>query len=179
MRLKLLGLILFLYSIPIFALTFYAKTAMTEQSRWMLFSSGWGLAIFGSTVLYWMLCRWEWNIKARYEKTEKVVDVQEKYIDVQKLLQENLEEFEKIKEENNRKEKIIEDLEKQFQLLQVNHESEREHKQKELDALHFAINEKSFLIKERENHIIHLEEKEKDLQYEIKTLLQLSTTFRK
>lgn len=180
LKLKLLGFILILYFIPILSLIFSTKTVMTAQSRWVLFSNGWGLAIFGSAVLYWILFRWEQNNtpKQSSDLEESVKEdekhLQEQYLDLQNLLQVNLKEFEKMKEEHKLKEEFIYHLEQKLQEIQVNYKNEVEQKQKELTTLYHTINEQAALIEHHQDHIINLQDKERDLQYEIKTLLHFS-----
>ena len=179
LRLRVLGFILILYFIPILSLIFSTKTVMTAQSRWVLFSNGWGLAIFGSAVLYWILFRWEKNNTLKQSHSEEDVKEEEKYLekkylDLQNLLEVNLKECEKVKEDHKLKEETIFCLEQKLQEAQVNYKNELEQKQKDLETLYYKINEQTALIEHHQEQIIHLQDKERDLQYEIKTLLHFS-----
>jgi PAS domain-containing protein len=194
------GMIL-LYLLPILVLSGYSATMLPLAKSWRLLMFALVLSIFGSLIMYWLLQRWEERLLPSpvpqetaplFEKPKEVIQ-QEAVIDVSKsLLEEELENlklhFQDQFEELGHKEQQIQELTKELDSLsqeynQTLHElnyykkttlEQLEHKESLLTSHNQTIIEQQASLEKKQQQIVQLETKIRDLNYEIKTLLRLA-----
>lgn len=167
-RYSLAALILILYLIPILLLTGYRMRLMPAQGSWSLFTIGLLSGISGTAILCVLLIRWEnWIITLTTKTPEQdkaaaaiLEELKLAHEKAQSVLQEELtakmEEFQKLHA-------LIHDLEDTKNIHLQNEENYQK-----------TIREQQGDIEQQKQQIELLENKEKELQYEINTLLQVS-----
>lgn len=175
--------ILFLYLFPLLLIS-----SSYLSKSWDRFSLGLLVASFGTCLLFLLLFRREKTLqyKEAIPPSRKIDDVPPLLESPVARVEEDLlkqQEFEKLKEEVEHLELDKRALQKQ--LDQVSHELEvchqtfqeqSERKETAYRELQQALSEQRAIVERHQQHISILETKERDLHYEIKTLLQLATT---
>lgn len=191
-RTSIVGSILFFYLLPIFLMSWYGMNRMTGNDSWRFFTIGVVIAFFGSLILYMLMCRKEKEEKKEHDQplipeqiqtgpspqeqtlTESLTELQHKHEQVLSELtqvQAALEVFRQDKETYQ-----VEALkEKQeFENYKLAIEAQIQRKDELLEESQQATREQRLLNEKHLQHIAALENKERDLHYELKTLLQLT-----
>lgn len=182
------------YLVPVFIYSLYAVRHFSSAASWGILSLGLILSLFGSLLLILLLRHGELFMRRCMEH------VQEKKAPSPSLSAENgdeeqllehyetqLQELQKVLQETEslcqERELALQQMHEQNEKLQ-NHSgtldeqvkcssSEVEHKDQLLKEYQQTIAEQRSVIEKKQQHILKLENKVQDLNYEVKTLLQL------
>ena len=175
--------VLFLYFIPIVLLLLIGP-----MRPWAFFASGLGMAFIGALVWFLLLARHEQESKEGIEtinhvspdsadaiqkNNQELILLQERYQEAVNDLQGIRKQHEELVGENEKvkahRDQLVEMTVKQSQQLQSLQSYAELIQEKEL-----TIQELKILLQKHQEHVVLLETKEQDLQYEIKTLLELT-----
>lgn len=204
-RYRLIPSILFFYLLPILCLSAYSLSLSSEERSWSLFALGLIISFCGSTLLYLLLVRWESSLTPHQEPVaaakippppipEPTIIVKEPDPKEQERLieeavtmwqQKNNELSHELTERQTELLQMRKDYENvQHQLQSIKHEYatfqdgvliQLDQKDQQISQHLQTLLEHRTLIEKHQQHISLLETKEKDLSYEIKTLLHLAT----
>lgn len=182
--------IILLYLIPVSILSGYSLNLMSLNRSWNLFSLGLMMAACGSIALFLMMSRWSndvqketvpSNLPENIEISEEnmpegeITNWQQKYDQLQLELTKCQEDIQKILQEKEhslkREEIAIQELETYRNAV----EEQLQHKERLLQESQHLGREQRSLIEKHQQQISILESKERDLHYELQTLLQLTS----
>lgn len=168
--------ILFFYFLPLFFISSYALAFIGPDRGWKVFSFGLFITFCGSSCLNWILHRWESSIQppppppAEPPQIIKI-DNQAEINELKEVIRQKSEEFEKAQLDHQR------ELNQQRTELEYNWKTLQEtldQKTTQLAALQQTLQDQQQTIDKKHHLISQLETKVSDLNYEIKTLIQLT-----
>lgn len=178
------GAVLTCYLIPLLIQALVASRLVDAGPAWTLFSLGLSLALCGSIPLFLLLREWQLRTDSQLPNTEtdplfqnpgeaSIDDSQETIHRLDAELARSEHQLKQLAKDRAEMIKRIEELE--ADLDRANHESSLEIKQKESLATEHAqtIQEQRGIIERKQAYILKLENKVRDLSYEVKTLLTL------
>lgn len=194
-RQNVTGSIFLLYLLPFFLLTLYSMDLLSPERSWKTLSAGLLLSALGTFSLFHLLESWESQIRQRakiYAEAEAVgsappideqdfsemetslSELQSKYSDALAELGEITEELSK---EQAERDKILHeklDLMDEFAAYKSEHQEEIEQKKVLINEYQETIREQREVIEKKNEQITELDSKVSDLNYEVKTLLNLA-----
>ncbi|MBA3956926.1 MAG: hypothetical protein H0X51_00825 [Parachlamydiaceae bacterium] len=197
-RADIAAVILIVYFLPIIALSGYGVSLMPLKQGWNLFSIGIAGSFIGSLALFIMICRWNAlrtpteapvaqeieSIAEEIEPTDipvtdhleqAITEWQQKYESQLTELQrkeEELRQFQETQEQTQQQQTLIS---QELETYRNASEEQLQFKEQTLQESQQLVREQRAQIEKQQQHIAFLESKERDLHYEIKTLLQLTS----
>jgi hypothetical protein len=194
-RTKLALIIVMLYLFPIVLLSAYSLGLMPSNSSWNIFSIGLLSGFSGSGILYVLICQWERKI--RFEKLSRAPIIKQETLPKPLSLDEGIQE-ELLNEWQINQSKLLAEIQaKEMDLQRAYQDQEQCHQHKLLAVQELEIYKKSVqdqfqqkdrllkdfqqtieaqneYIEQQRQQIAALESREKDLSYELKTLLHVT-----
>ncbi len=188
-RLHLSGLIVLLYFLSIFALAIFPEKRFTTLFYGILVAS------VGSITVFLLLRQWEKNAKNQrpapiqqtppveppFVDTNHITELENALADSQAKNQEliikqnTLEDtLQKLDQEKAQFEHKIEDIRHEFNSHRAESDEELRRKTTLLSEYQETINQQRNVIRKKQEQVSELESKVRDLNYEVKTLLQLA-----
>jgi chromosome segregation ATPase len=189
------GLILALYIIPFWLLSFYA---IWVSDRWIFFILALLMSSAGAFAIYLLLNRWENSLKPQEEEIppppspiaiEADFTPYIQHIEaLQQALQEVLQKQEGLEKENSAKQILLQNLhrekeqieqqlvtvQQEYAVFQRNVHEQIEHHKALIAEQQRTIGELRDQLEKKQQYIQQLETKTRDLNYELKTLLQIA-----
>ena len=167
--------ILLFYFLPLFFLSSYALALIGPDRGWKLFSSGLLLASCGTLCLHCILKQWDRKSTPMPIPSEPpqiiTIDNQAEIEELESALQAKSEELEQLHQDHYR------ELEQQRMELEYQWKSRQEaleQKTSQLNSIQQTLQDQQSIIDKKHQLISQLETKVSDLNYEIKTLIQLT-----
>jgi hypothetical protein len=192
-RASMAAAIIFFYLLPILVLSAYSLGLMPANSSWSIFSIGLVAGLCGAGILYILLCQWESSLR---DKLTSEVIVKKKIPEPPKpVAPEQNFQFEELQ---TRQSKLMADIQAKEDDLQRAHQDQEQchyHMQQAIQELEvyknstleqfqqrdqllkdyqLTIEAQKEMIEQQQQQINALESREKDLSYELKTLLQVT-----
>lgn len=180
-RNSIAGPLLFFYLLPVILLSWYSLERMPPTSSWKIFAIGLLTASCGCLVLYLLMSQNQVVSIKEVQEVPVMPDTEQQEVDAEtKRQNEHLAQAnESLNTDLTNIKQEYEMLKNQHQQILQEHESYRQgieaqlHRKDEiLQGSHHLMREQKTLIDKHVQHIAFLENKERDLHFELKTLLQ-------
>jgi hypothetical protein len=181
------AVVFFLYLFPIILLSIYGLGEMPPNSNWNIFAIGLFGGIVGSITLFWLMHSWSEALK---KSIEPVLDAPKTVSSIKDVVENEKEssehsdlfarmslqstDLQRLSQENEQSQKKVELALQELDSYKNKSNNEIQQREKKIQDCQNMLLEQSALIDKQKIQITKLEEREKDLTFEVKTLLKLT-----
>lgn len=176
---NLTAIVFFLYLFPILLLSIYGLGQMPQSSTWNLFSMGLLVGIVGSILLFWMMNSWSSTLKVNVEPVlisseNKTIETPNEHSELFEKMSTQSTDLQRISLENEQAQRKVVSALLELESYKKKSTDEIQQRERRIQDCQDMLMEQSALINTQKVQITKLEEREKELAFEVKTLLKLT-----
>lgn len=169
---NIIALVFFLYLFPIVLLTIYCLSIMPSNSSWGVFSIGLFGGILGSICFFWVLQNWSKTLSPQVSNQAPIHSNDHEQLLVK--INTQSEDLQRIRQESEQGQVRVQSALQELETYKERSNSELRQREELLKECQSTLLEQRSLIEKQQHKISQLETRERELSFEVKTLLQLT-----